>query len=66
MMTLMYDKGKKSALFKEKKNQFQTNWYKMFVSLRALNLRLIEQGMIKLQGPMELLLSNSWNKPELE
>lgn len=40
MMTLMYiyDKGKKSALFNEK-NQFQTNWYKMFINLRALSLR---------------------------
>ena len=40
MMTLMYiyDKGKK-VHYSTKKNKFQTNWYKMFINLRALNLR---------------------------
>ena len=34
--------------------------------LETLGPLTLEKGMIKLQRPMEILLSNSWNKPELE
>ena len=43
----------KSALLKEKKKKkFQTNWYKTFINLRALNLRKGHDKTSEAHGPL--------------
>lgn len=54
---------KKKYIVQRKKISFKPIGTKYLETLGPLTL---EKGMIKLQRPMEILLSNSWNKPELE
>ena len=49
MMTLMYEKGKKVHCSKKKN---QTNWYKTFINLRALNLRKGHDKTSEAHGPL--------------
>ena len=53
----------KKCIVQRKKISFKPIGTKYLETLGPLTL---EKGMIKLQRPMEILLSNSWNKPELE
>ena len=43
---------KKVHCSKKKNLQFQTNWYKMFINLRALNLRKGHDKTSEAHGPL--------------